>query len=94
MCYMQNVYDFNFRWCTCTKTQGTTVLDEQSAVPKLPPLTDQPIHFDKNELVRPRQRVAVLERAQSEKAQLDQAAVKFQVSSAMEADESASGVSL
>ena len=38
--------------------------------------------------------MAVLERAQSEKAQLDQAAVKFQVSSAMEADESASGVSL
>ena len=75
--------------------QGTTVLDEdEQSVPKLPSHTEQPIYLDKNELVRLRQRVAVLERAQSEKAQSDQATVKFELSSALEASDSASGVSL
>ena len=62
--------------------QGTTVLDEdEQSIPKLPPLTQQSIfsNSDKeDEIVKLRRRVAVLEKAQGERAQPDQLAVKVE----------------
>ena len=57
--------------------QGTTVLDEdEQSIPKLQPLTQQSIFSNpdkEDEIVKLRRRVAVLEKAQGERAQTDQA---------------------
>ena len=62
--------------------QGTTVLDEdEQSIPKLQPLTQQSIfsNSDKeDEIVKLRRRVAVLEKAQGERVQPDQAVCKVE----------------